>query len=160
MVEPSGTAISLNDSPSLSMSFTSLVLVPIIKMETPKEHPDDHMSISCTMMLHSAIHCWPGIAVPPFRQYRFTSPNFTRLSDLSFLETQFDDEDLANAIDITAPPSPNNADRVARAKDQLEPPMLFHSAPPPLVPSPQLIVDAGSTHGTYTVPTSAARKLA
>jgi hypothetical protein len=62
MVEPSGTAISLNDSPSLSISFTSmvLVLVPIIKMETPKEQPDDHMSIPRTMMLHSAIH-WPDI---------------------------------------------------------------------------------------------------
>jgi hypothetical protein len=75
------------------------------------------------------------------------------------LETQFDDEDLANAIDVTAPPSPNNTDHVARAMDQLEPLISIHSAPPMVAPSPPLIVDAGSTHGTYTVPTSAPSKL-
>jgi hypothetical protein len=63
-------------------------------------------------------------------------------------QSQFDDEDLANAIDITAPSSPNNAERVARVMDQLEPPMPFHSDPPPVALAPRWIVDAGSAHGT------------
>jgi hypothetical protein len=39
--------------------------------------------------------------------------------------------------------------------DQLQP---INSAPPPVAPSPQLIVDAGPDHATYTVPILAPRE--
>jgi hypothetical protein len=42
--------------------------------------------------------------------------------------------------------------------DQLQPPIFFHSAPPPVAPSPQLFVDAGPAHATYTVPMSTPRE--
>jgi hypothetical protein len=42
--------------------------------------------------------------------------------------------------------------------DQLEPLIPFHSAPAPVAPSPQLIIDAGPAHAYYTVPMSAPRE--
>jgi hypothetical protein len=68
------------------------------------------------------------IGSPPSRPSPTHYPTFTHLSGLSLLETQFDDDDLTDAIDLTAPPTPSNADRVARSMDQLEP---FRCAPPP-----------------------------
>jgi hypothetical protein len=72
---------SLNDSPSLSQSSTSLRLVPIIQMKRRTSHPDD----------------------------------------------------------LTAPPTPTNADRVARAMDQLKPSIPFRSAPPSVAPRSQML---------------------
>jgi hypothetical protein len=81
----------------------------------------------------------------------------THLGD-SVYQYPFDDDDLADTIDLSAPPAQTNADRVARAMDQLEPPMPFSSAPPPVAPLPQLVVAADPAPAASTVPTSAPRE--
>jgi hypothetical protein len=88
----------------------------------------------------------------------FHSPEWSQLFGDSVYQYPFDDDDLADAIDLTAPPTPSNADRVARAMDQHEPPMPFRSAPPPVAPLPLLPVSAGPAPATSTVPTSAPRE--
>jgi hypothetical protein len=59
---------------------------------------------------------------------------------------------LCDAVDLTASPTPNNADQVARAMNQLVSPIPFRNALPPTAASPQLIVDASPDPATSTVP--------
>jgi hypothetical protein len=88
----------------------------------------------------------------------FHSPEWSQLFGDSVYQYPFDDDDLADSIDLTAPPTPTNADRVAHAMDQLEPPVPFRSAPPPVAPLPQFVIDAVPATATSTVPTSAPRE--
>jgi hypothetical protein len=79
------------------------------------------------------------------------SPEWSQPFRDSVWQYQFDDDDLANAIDLTAPPTPTDADRVVYAADQLESSMRFRCAPPSVAPLPQLIVDAVLAPTTSTV---------
>jgi hypothetical protein len=88
----------------------------------------------------------------------FQSPEWSQLFGDSVYQYPFDDDDLADAIELTAPPTPTNADRVARAMDQLQPPMPFRSAPPAVTPLPQLIVGAGPAPATSPATTSSPRE--
>jgi hypothetical protein len=88
----------------------------------------------------------------------FHSPEWAELFGDSVYQYPFDDDNLADAIDLSAPPAPANADRVARAMDQLEPPQPFSSAPPPVDPLPQLSVAADPAPTASTAPMSAPRE--
>ncbi len=76
----------------------------------------------------------------------------------SVYQYPFDDDDFADALVLTAPPSLTDPDRVPHTMDQLEPTLSFRSAPASVAPLPQLIVNAGSAPATSTVPTSAPRE--